>query len=47
MCVYELRSYVDICSIAERLLTIKENGDKYFSKILHIYVPTLGKRIGS
>ena len=45
MYVYQLRSYVDISSIAQQLLTIKQIGDKHFSKILHIYIPTLAKRI--
>ena len=47
MYVYQLRSYVDISSIAQQLLTIKQNGDQIFSKILHINVHTLAKRLMS
>ena len=47
MYVSYLRSYIDISSISQRLLTIKQHGGKHFSKILHIYIPTLAKRIMS
>ena len=37
ICVYEIRSYADISSIALRFLVIKEIGDQYFSKIFIIF----------
>ena len=39
MYVYEIRSYDDIYSIAERFSTIKQIGHKYYSKIFNIYIP--------
>ena len=45
MFLYEIRSYVDTSSIALRFLTIKQFGDKHFSKIFNIYIPTLVNRI--
>ena len=47
MYVYEIRSYDDIYSIPSGFLTIKQIGDKYYSKILNIYIPKLTKRIMS
>ena len=37
MYVYESRSYDDIYSIALRFLTIKQIGDKEFSKIFNFF----------
>ena len=45
MFLYEIRSYVDTSSIALRFLTIKQFGDKHFSKIFNIYIPILANRI--
>ena len=41
MYVYKIRSFADIFSIAWCFLTIKEIGDKHFSKIFGIFIPTL------
>ena len=41
MYVYEIRSYADIFSIPERILTIKQIGDKDFSKIFNFFISTL------
>ena len=40
-----IRSYADRSYIAERFLTIKQNRDEHFPKVLNIYMPTLVKRI--
>ena len=45
MYVYEIRSYADIFSIPERVLTIKQIGDKDFSKIFNFFISTLIWRI--
>ena len=38
---YEIRSYVDIDSIGERFLTIKQIGAKGFSKMFNFFISTL------
>ena len=43
--VYEIRSYVDISVITQRLLPIKQTDDQCFSKEFIIYIPTLVKRV--
>ena len=41
MYVYQIKSYADIYSIAQRFLTIKTIGDKDFSKIFNFSISTL------
>ena len=41
MYVYEIRSYDDIYSITQRFLTMKQIGDKDFSKIFNFFISTL------
>ena len=45
MYVYEIRSYDDIYSITQRFLTMKQIGDKDFSKIFNFFISTLIWRI--
>ena len=45
MYVYEIRSYDDIYSITQRFLTMKQIGDKGFSKIFNFFISTLIWRI--
>ena len=41
MYVYDVRSYANISSIAQRFLIIKQISDKHFSNIFNIFIPTL------
>ena len=41
MYVYQIQSYADIYSIAQRFSTIKTIGDKDFSKIFNFSISTL------
>ena len=43
--MYEIRSYVDIFLITERLLPIKQIDDKYFSKMSNVNILILVKRV--
>ena len=45
MYVYEIRSYDDIYSITQHFLTMKQIGDKDFSKIFNFFISTLIWRI--
>ena len=41
MYVFEITSYDAVSSIASRFLTIKQIGDKDFSKIFNFFISTL------
>ena len=41
MYVYQIRCYADIYSIVSRFLTLKQIGDKDFSKMFYFFISTL------
>ena len=45
MYVYEIRSYTDISSVAQRFLVIKQIVDQHFSKVFSIFTPAIISRI--